>query len=58
MMCVRIGFGVYMKEQALVNYVISMLRKQPFIGGAWRNEEIYNGKTARGHARHCCRSEF
>ena len=38
------GFGVYIREKELTDYVVSMLRRKPFIGGVWKKEEIYHGK--------------
>lgn len=38
------GFGIYVKEKELIDYVILMLKKEPFIGGIWRKEELYSGK--------------
>jgi predicted AlkP superfamily phosphohydrolase/phosphomutase len=38
------GFGIYVKEKKLVDYVASMLRKTEFIGNVWRREELYEGK--------------
>lgn len=38
------GFGIYVKEKELIDYVFSMLNKASFIGGVWRKEDIYEGK--------------
>jgi predicted AlkP superfamily phosphohydrolase/phosphomutase len=38
------GFGIYVKEKKLIDYVILMLKKTPFIGGVWKKEELYSGK--------------
>jgi predicted AlkP superfamily phosphohydrolase/phosphomutase len=38
------GFGIYVKEKELVDYVILMLKKTSFIGGVWKKEELHSGK--------------
>ena len=38
------GFGIYVKEKKLTGYIVSILKKSPFIGGVWKKEEIYTGK--------------
>lgn len=38
------GFGIHVKEKQLINYIVSALKKEPFIGGIWKKEELYDGK--------------
>jgi predicted AlkP superfamily phosphohydrolase/phosphomutase len=38
------GFGVYIREKGLTDYIVSMLKRSQFIGGVWKKEEIYHGK--------------
>jgi len=38
------GFGIYVKEGALIDEVVFKLKNAEFIGGIWKKEEIYNGK--------------
>jgi predicted AlkP superfamily phosphohydrolase/phosphomutase len=38
------GYGVYAKEKELIDPIISTLKKQRFIGGVWRKEDLYTGK--------------
>jgi predicted AlkP superfamily phosphohydrolase/phosphomutase len=38
------GFGIYVKERKLVDYVASVLEKTEFIGRVWRREELYEGR--------------
>jgi len=38
------GFGVYVKEKGTINHIISVLKKEHFIGGVWKREELYQGK--------------
>lgn len=38
------GFGIYVREKELIDYVVLMLKKAPFIGGVWKKEELYSGK--------------
>lgn len=38
------GFGVYVKEKELVDYVASILENASFIGRVWRKEQLYVGK--------------
>jgi len=38
------GYGIYVKEKELIDYVILMLKKTTFIGGIWKKEELYSGK--------------
>jgi predicted AlkP superfamily phosphohydrolase/phosphomutase len=41
------GFGIYVKEKELIDYVRSMLMKEHFIGGVWKKEELYSGKHVK-----------
>ncbi len=38
------GYGIYVKEKELIGKILSTLRKQHFIGGVWRKEDLYTGK--------------
>jgi predicted AlkP superfamily phosphohydrolase/phosphomutase len=38
------GWGIYVKEKELIDYVKLMLEKKSFIGGVWKKEELYSGK--------------
>ena len=37
------GFGVYVKNRDLLNYLTLKLKRESFIGGVWRREELYSG---------------
>jgi predicted AlkP superfamily phosphohydrolase/phosphomutase len=41
------GFGIYVKEKELIDYVRLMLMKERFIGGVWKKEELYSGKHVK-----------
>ena len=41
------GFGIYVKEKELIDHVVMYLKKAPFIGGAWKKEELYTGKQLK-----------
>ena len=38
------GFGIYVKEKELIDYIFLMLKKQRFIGGIWKKGDLYSGK--------------
>ncbi len=38
------GFGIYVKEKELIDYVFLTLKKAHFIGDVWKKEELYEGK--------------
>ncbi len=38
------GFGIYVKNKDLLNYLVMKLKQEQFIGGVWRREEIYSGR--------------
>ncbi len=38
------GYGIYAKEKGSIDPIISLLKKQRFIGGVWRREDLYKGK--------------
>jgi len=41
------GFGIFVKNEALVNHIVSKLKKEDFIGGIWRREDLYSGKQLK-----------
>lgn len=41
------GFGIYVKEKELIDYVVLILRKAHFIGGVWKKEELYDGEQLK-----------
>ncbi|MCW3985584.1 MAG: alkaline phosphatase family protein [Candidatus Bathyarchaeota archaeon] len=41
------GFGIFVKEKKLIDYVISMLKKKTFVGGIWKKEELYDGEQLK-----------
>lgn len=38
------GFGIYVKEKELVDYIVLMLKNASFIGGVWKSEDLYDGE--------------
>ncbi|MCW3980827.1 MAG: hypothetical protein NWF11_05075, partial [Candidatus Bathyarchaeota archaeon] len=41
------GFGIYVKNKDLTNYIFSKLKTKDFIGGIWRSEDLYSGKQMK-----------
>jgi predicted AlkP superfamily phosphohydrolase/phosphomutase len=41
------GYGIYVREKELIKDIIPMLKKEQFIGGVWKKEEVYNGKQLK-----------
>lgn len=37
------GFGIFVKKKELIEYILSTLKKEEFIGGIWKREELYKG---------------
>ncbi len=38
------GFGIYVKNRDLLNYLATKLKGESYIGGVWRREELYSGR--------------
>ncbi len=41
------GFGIFVKRKELIDYIVSILKNEEFIGGVWKKDEIYTGKQLK-----------
>jgi predicted AlkP superfamily phosphohydrolase/phosphomutase len=41
------GFGIYVNEKGIIDFLASRLKNTSFIGGVWKKEELYRGKQLK-----------